>query len=294
MRPIKTEISPQVDRVGAGIIGATKRSLTELREERDQLLKSVKNGEVVLSLDSNSIDPSPFIDRLPDDDSDGFDKFKSLLAEEGQIVPITVRKNPQDVNRHQIVYGHRRYQALRELGMDVKAILRDYSDRELAVAQGIENASRQDLTWIEKALFAATMERAGLKAKDIRAALSVDDAQLSKFRTVFNELGVDVIRLIGRAPKVGRPRWLDFISLIKKHAAHVDLQDILSDDKVLALSSDERFMVAVSMFSVKGKENRRNPRRLLKTSERLGRLNLVCETSVSHCEVNMLQASAHL
>ena len=56
---------------------------------------------------------------------------------------------------------------LSQIGRQAKAIVRDYSDRELAIAQGIENASRQDLSWIEKRSFAATMERSGLKAKDI-------------------------------------------------------------------------------------------------------------------------------
>ncbi|MDA8586544.1 plasmid partitioning protein RepB [Rhodobacteraceae bacterium] len=245
----KPELSKQAGRVGAGIIGATKRSLTDLREERDQLLASVKDGEIVLTLDPNLIDPSPFTDRLPDDDRDGFEEFKTLLAEEGQIVPITVRRHPDDGNRYQIVYGHRRCRALSELGQNAKAILRDYSDRELAVAQGIENASRQDLSWIEKAVFAATMEKAGLKAKDIRSALSVDDAQLSKFRTVFNTLGQELIELIGRAPKIGRPRWLDLIGLLKNKSDHAKLRKTLSSDKVLSLSSDDRFMSAIASLS---------------------------------------------
>ncbi len=245
------EVTKQSSRVGAGIVGATKRSLTDLREERDSLLASVKDGEVVLNLDPNLIDPSPFKDRLPDDDREDFEEFKSRLAEEGQIVPITVRQHAEDSSRYQTVYGHRRCQALKELGQDAKAILRDYSDRELAVAQGIENASRQNLSWIEKALFVATMEDAGLKPKDIKAALSVDDAQLSKFRLVFKSLGVELIQLIGRAPKIGRPRWLELSGLVKIQGDRTALQKTLSADKVSALSSDGRFAVAMSSLATK-------------------------------------------
>ena len=232
-------------RVGAGIIGATKRSLTELREERDQLLASVKEDDVVLNIDPGLIDPSPFADRLPDDGDEDFLEFKCLLEEQGQIVPITVRQNPQDGTRYQVVYGHRRCRALSQIGRQAKAIVRDYSDRELAIAQGIENASRQDLSWIEKALFAATMERSGLKAKDIRAALSVDDAQLSNFRAVYKALGEELIQVIGRAPKVGRPRWLDLIAQIKSKGDVGKINETLSADKVSNLPSNERFAAAM-------------------------------------------------
>lgn len=235
-------------RVGAGIIGATKRSLTELREERDQLLASVQDGDVVLMLDPALIEPSPFKDRLPDDDEDDFDNFKETLKDEGQKVPITVRRHPFDPAKYQTVYGHRRTRALRDLDMQVEAILRDYSDRDLLVAQGIENASRQDLSWIEKAIFASTMEQTGLKPKEIKSALSVDDAQISKFRSVYNALGLEVIKAIGRAPKIGRPRWLDLVTLIKGKSDLNKITKTLSADKVLKLSSDERFMVAYSVL----------------------------------------------
>lgn len=230
-------------RVGAGIIGATKRSLTDLREERDQLLATVKDGGSILSLVGDQIDPSPYKDRLPDDDQTEFDKLKETLSVEGQIVPITVRRHPTDGHRYQTVYGHRRTKALSELGLNIQAILVEYSDRDLVVAQGIENASRQDLTWIEKALFCASMEDAGLKAKDIRAALSVDDAQLSKFRAVTKKLGRDIIEKIGRAPKIGRPRWLELIRLLEKKNGLALVLKTLSGDKVLNLTSDDRFML---------------------------------------------------
>lgn len=242
--------SPPKTRVSAGIIGATKRSLTELREERDTLLASVKDGDVVVTLDTTLIDPSPFRDRLPDDNEENFEAFKKTLHDEGQKIPITVRRHPQDTARYQTVYGHRRTQALRDLGMPVEAILREYSDRDLVVAQGIENANRQDLSWIEKALFAATMESQGIKPRDIKAALSVDDAQVSKFRAVSNALGRDVIELIGRAPKVGRPRWLELIALVNSKSDQEKIRKTLSADKVLNLSSDERFMKVLGIVSV--------------------------------------------
>lgn len=233
-------------RVPAGVIGATQRSMTEIREERDRLLAEAEKGQQLLKLDPNDIEPSPFRDRLPDDDDDDYLMLKMSLKEEGQQIPISIRRHPHDEHRYQVAFGHRRWRALKELGYQVEARIGEFSDRDLVVAQGIENANRQDLSWIEKALFSAQMEKAGIKAKDIRAALSVDDAQLSKYRQVVRVLGIDIIEKIGRAARIGRPRWLDLIALVKGSSELAAIEKTLSDDKVLKMTSDERFMMALA------------------------------------------------
>ena len=132
-------------RVAAGVIGATQRSLTEIREERDRLLAEAEKGHQLLTLDPKDIDPSPFRDRLPDDDDHDYVQFKKSIEEEGQNTPISVRRHPDHEHRYQVAFGHRRWRAMLELGLPVEAKLGDFSDRDLVVAQGIENANRQDL-----------------------------------------------------------------------------------------------------------------------------------------------------
>lgn len=228
-------------RVGAGVIGATQRSLAELRGERDRLQALVDAGGGS-ELDPSSIDPSPFPDRLPDDSPVDFEALKKLIAEEGQKVPIQVRRHPTVGGRYQVVYGHRRWRAALDLGIKVKATVLALSDSELVVAQGIENAARQDLSWIERALFAWRMDQAGIKARDIRAALLVDDPELARLRAVCRAVPVEVIKAIGRAPKAGRPRWGALATAIGQDSAALDrVRRTLSGDKVSALPSDERF-----------------------------------------------------
>lgn len=230
-----------VARVGAGVIGATQRSLAELRGERDRLQALVDAGGGS-ELDPSSIDPSPFPDRLPDDSQVDFEALKKLISEEGQKVPIQVRRHPTVSGRYQVVYGHRRWRAALDLGVKVKATVVALSDSELVVAQGIENAARQDLSWIERALFAWRMDQAGIKARDIRAALSVDDPELARLRAVCRTVPVEVIEAIGRAPKAGRPRWVALATAIGEDSAALDrVRKTLSGDKVSALPSDERF-----------------------------------------------------
>ncbi|RWI32971.1 MAG: plasmid partitioning protein RepB [Mesorhizobium sp.] len=233
-------------RVGAGVIGATQRSLAELREERDSLRALVDAGGGS-ELDPNLIDPSPFPDRLPDYSDTAFEALKKLILDEGQKVPIQVRRHPISEGRYQVVYGHRRWRAALELGIKVRATVLSLSDSELVVAQGIENAARQDLSWIERASFAWRMDAAGIKARDIRAALSIDDPELARLRSVCRALPVNVIETIGRAPRVGRPRWVALASAVSEDpSALARVQRTLSSDKGLLLSSDERFKHALA------------------------------------------------
>ena len=252
-----------IARVGAGVIGATQRTLTDIREERDRLQALVAKGGGV-DLDPHQIDPSPFPDRLPDDTDGGFEEFRKLLAQEGQKIAIQVRKHPRTPDRYQIVYGHRRWRACRDLGINVKAIVTELSDRELVVTQGIENAARQDPSWNVRALFVGRMDTAGVKPKDIRAALSIDDPELARLRQVCRAVPSEVIEAIGRAPKVGRPRWIEFATSLAGKRSLIDtIRETLSSDKVSRLPSDERFHRAQAI--AKGKLPKSTQRMELKS-----------------------------
>ncbi|NRC57192.1 plasmid partitioning protein RepB [Neoaquamicrobium sediminum] len=236
---------------GAGVIGAADRSISQIVEERDRLQALVAaGGGGAVDLDPNLVDPSPFDDRLPDDDETNYVQFRESIRTERQKVPIQVRSHPGAEGRFQIVYGRRRVRAARELGIAVKALIVEMSDRDLAVAQGIENGQRQDLTWIERALFAQTMDNGGIRPRDIQAALGIDDAELARMRSVYRTIPTDVIKLIGRAPKVGRPRWTAFAKAFSELPdGAVTLRKTLSPDRVSGLGSDERFARAVAAIA---------------------------------------------
>ena len=193
-------------RLGAGIIGATQRSIAEIREERDRLLGWWRKAAPRNSTRTSSI-RLRFPTGFPTTTIAPSRPSRSSWPRRDREFPIQVRANPEAPGRYQIVYGRRRLRATRELGLPVKAVVAELTDTELVIAQGIENSARQDLSWIERALFAFRMDQQGIAPRDIKAALSVDDAEMHRFRQVATTVPIDVIEAIGRAPKVGRPRW---------------------------------------------------------------------------------------
>ncbi|WP_312416796.1 ParB/RepB/Spo0J family partition protein, partial [Shinella sp.] len=105
-------------------------------------------------IDPDLIDAPSVTDRL-DEDGSQFDEFARNIRENGQQVPILVRPHPTTEGRYQIAYGRRRLRAVKAAGLKIKAAVRNLTDDELVLAQGQENSARQDLSFIERALYAA-------------------------------------------------------------------------------------------------------------------------------------------
>jgi ParB family chromosome partitioning protein len=200
------------------------------------------NSSELVELDPAHVEPSPFADRLMDDNDVHFASFVKSIADHGQQVPIRVRPHPAKSGFYQVVYGHRRLAAARQLNTTVRAHIVDINDRDLAVAQGIENSARQDLSWIERALFARRMDDAKFRPRDIYTALSIDDAELARMRGVCRHVPIDIIEAIGRAPKIGRPRWVALAKSFAKNANAVqNIRDMLQSERIRKMASDARF-----------------------------------------------------
>ncbi len=133
----------------------------------------------------------------------------------GQQVPILVRPHPEREGRYQIAYGRRRLRALTELGRPVRAVVRPLSDQQLVVAQGQENSARTDLSFIERALFAAKLEQVGYDRETIMAALSVDKTTLSRLVSTASRIPRSLVESIGPAPKAGRDRWIELATRLE-------------------------------------------------------------------------------
>ena len=103
-----------------------------------------KIAEVGLSL----IDEPKAIVRM-EISAEAISELAQSISEIGLLQPILLRK---DGERYEVIAGHRRFLAHKELGLKtIKSVVRVMTDQEAAVSRATENLARVDLTPIEEA-----------------------------------------------------------------------------------------------------------------------------------------------
>lgn len=220
-------------------LGGISREIEDARRLKD----SLAGAERIVELDPNLIDTSFVEDRLSP--TSGFDEnFEALvesISQNGQQVPILVRPHPENPGRYQTAYGHRRLRAALRIGKPVQAIIRELSDTQLVLAQGKENTERRDLSFIERAFFARNLIERGFERGLVQDALSLDKAEMTRYLQVAAAVPFTIIRAIGPAPKVGRPRWVRLAELFKAADAQALAHDEISRGPFQAADSNARF-----------------------------------------------------
>src|SRR5690606_19684830 len=135
----------------------------------------------------------------------------------------------------------RRLLALTRLGKPVQAIICNLSDTEAYIAQGRENNSRLDTTYIEKAHYALSLEDAGVSREEIGKILGMQKSNLSVLVNTAKALPLDLAKAIGKAPSMGRRRWEGLVKALEAPKALNMVRQLLSDEQLQQQSSDERF-----------------------------------------------------
>jgi ParB family chromosome partitioning protein len=195
--------SPHLMKVAAGV-----RQIQEKGEALDQLLK---DGDHIIEVDPSDVAPSAIPDRFEGAyEGSAIEAIKESIQERGQIVPGLVRPLKDGSKPYQIVFGRRRLAAAAALGIKFRAILRELPDEEAIVRQGEENTNRNDLSFIEKCVFALAQEEAGYRRDTICASLSTKKSHLSEMLKIASAIPRAILFAIGPAPEVGRRRWLAF------------------------------------------------------------------------------------
>lgn len=251
-RPAKTQgrplLSPSVqsdespaDNKLVKQVGSSIREEKARQARADEIERRLAEGQTVIEIDPSEVEPSFVQDRMPGD----IDGLMTSIREQGQQVPILVRPHPDQAGRYQVAFGHRRLRAVQALERPVKAIVRDLTDEQLVVAQGQENNEREDLTYIEKALFADNLQQR-FSRDVIMSALSVYKSDLSYMLSVVVRIPRDLINAIGAAPGVGRRSWVELADLLAKNGS-LDLAKLFLESKeVKSLPSEARFKAVVA------------------------------------------------
>ena len=238
-------------RAPVGAMGAALENMKGQSEAEIAALRAqIESGHTVVEIETAKIDRSFVSDRM-DGSEEALASLKEQIKGQGQIVPILVRPHPDIPGRYQVAFGHRRVAAAAALGIKVRAVIKDLSDEDLVIAQGQENNERLDLSYIERARFAATLEERKFTRATIMAALSVRKGDLSSLISIATKIPADIINAIGRAPGIGRPRWLDFLALILEANGLDRAHGIIKRPDFVKLESDERFLTLFAMLARK-------------------------------------------
>lgn len=247
-------------RVGSGAVKSMDRAFVTIEEENSRLHNQLASAERVVELNSAHVVPSFVADRLDLEGDPSFAPFVDSIRETGQRLPILVRPLPDRAGYYQAAFGHRRLKACQILRRPVKAIIREMSDEELIVSQGVENAERQNLSFIEQAMFAYALKERGYSRDTIANALGRDGkkggAYISFLTNVAGTIPEDLIRQIGAAPGIGRPKWEKLGALFsgrqlsKSQAAVV--QSLTSSTVWEHTGSDSRFAFVLEALQSRG------------------------------------------
>lgn len=215
--------------------GSMMSSNRALRSARDAV-----DAHHVWELDPAEIEDGRYSDRL--DPQDVYD-LRASIEQNGQTVPILVRRHPTETNRYLLVYGLRRLEAIR--GSDkvgkVRALIANLDDTAAIRAQVSENTGRRDLSYIERALFAQELLDSSFGSQaQIAEVLNVTRSAVSMSISVAKAVGAALARAIGPAHGVGRPRWEAFAKELSEAGIDQDeLCRIALDVRAKAAASEQ-------------------------------------------------------
>ena len=164
-------------------------------------------GHQVWELAPEDIEDSRLSDRIdPRDVAD----LRQSIETNGQAVPVLVRRDPEREGKYLLVYGRRRLEAVRGSSKvrKVRALIAAMDEGSALRAQIAENSARRDLTYIERALFAQELVSSGFGSQtEVAEVLNATKSAISMALGVVRGVGADLVRAIGPAPGIGRPRW---------------------------------------------------------------------------------------
>lgn len=251
MRPLMAALENDPLETGrrspVGALGQSLGEMSERTKRAEEIERRLSEGQTIVELDVADVEPSFIPDRMQIDD-EAFVSFVEAIRAEGQQVPILVRPHPSIEGKYQIGFGHRRWRAAKTLERPVKAVVRALTDQQLVIAQGQENNERQDLSYIEKALFARRLDRQ-FSRDVITSALSVYSSDLSNMLSVANRVPDDLIESIGPAHSIGRRSWMALANFLAAKPNVAKARKLVAEDTFGQMPSRERFEAVLKALS---------------------------------------------
>ena len=191
----------------------------ELQTKLDESLADLKQWEgakATRAIDPTDIRPSRFANRHASSFATAeFEVLKAELKEAGgNVQPVKVRQISAEgrEGKYELVYGHRRWEACRQLGLPVLALVDNIDDRELFAEMDRENRSRKDLSPWEQGVMYRRALNEGLYSSNrkLAEALGVDLGAVGR-TLILADLPSEVVDAF-RSPLALQFRWAKLLN----------------------------------------------------------------------------------
>ena len=250
-----------------GVPSSTEEGTTQIKRHSSPVISNVGKAlsqlgeESIVSLDPRKVERSPYQDRFEDDGdaTDALDALSQSIKSEGQKIPVLVRPHPSKPGHYQLAYGRRRLAAIslimeeaeRPETVKIKAYVRDLSDRQLVEEQSIENGVRENLTWIEQAMWACQLKDAGLTHRNMCPVLGLSEVGVSQLFRVTSAIPEDIIYAIGRAKSVGRPKWTELAEILKDGLNLNEVREAIASSEFREADGQGRIAIALRIAAAR-------------------------------------------
>lgn len=205
----------------------------------EEQLSQYQDSFRATKIDTDLIDVSKWANRHATSfEGASFDQFKDEIAHAGgNIQSILVRPKG---TRYEVVFGHRRFTACKQLALPVLAMVMELSDEELFTLMDRENRNREDLSPFEQGVMWAKAIDDGLfpSARKLAAHVGVTDVFVGQCLAIAR-LPDFVIQLF-RAPTEIQIRWAKLLQ-----------QQLQTDPEIVAARAEQIKAIGRALPSAK-------------------------------------------
>ncbi len=162
----------------------------------------------------DSIEWNPYNSRLHYSDSN-IRRLNLSLSKHGQLVPVKVRPSPKHEGKYELVYGHRRFLAAKNLGWkSIRASVVGADDSQMIFESLIENLDREELSDYEKAFTLKRLNRDfHLTYEQIGALLGRSKQHVGNYIAMLNLFDPDFL--------ASKTDAIDFLHKVSEHHARI-------------------------------------------------------------------------
>lgn len=187
-------------------------------------IEKVLESEQITYLDTHEIDPNPYQNRR-DFDEEGVDELSKSIDENGQNQAIGVRRFR---NRYQIVFGERRWRAIKKLkGVKIAVVIRELSDLEMIYICDSENSNRKKPYDYERWITIKQLQEMKESQEHICKRLVLGKAQYYKL-IKYKELHPDIRAFLEVSPKALQiNEAADMEKIFKDLSPEVDQEEVV-------------------------------------------------------------------